>query len=210
MCYGLGPQRGHARSFVAQALRADWTGYGGPFHRQTVYVNRISLYQLGSVESDSELLVSDEEIRGSDETSFARKAPNPAQRGTILPIAEAEVSVDWIENRTLNYPVGIATVEECTGELFDLEAFRDGNQFLYLGAGDVPGCRAKRSRRSHPSHLVCPRPSRRPTRPRRVLTVAVGSSTTTPSVSETVRTTVSRRPASVTTAVWRPTSRRTA
>jgi hypothetical protein len=43
-----------------------------------------------------------------------------------------------------------------------------------------------------------------------VPTVAVGSSTTTPSVSETVRTTVGRRPTSVTTAVWRPTSRRTA
>jgi hypothetical protein len=47
----------------------------------------------------------------------------------ILPISEAE-------GHTLNYQIGIADLESLTGEPFDLEAFRDVNQFLYMGALD--------------------------------------------------------------------------
>jgi hypothetical protein len=36
----------------------------------------------------------------------------------------------------LNYQVGIADLEDLTGEPFDAEAFRDVNQFLYMGALD--------------------------------------------------------------------------
>ncbi|EMA57659.1 hypothetical protein C468_16752 [Halorubrum kocurii JCM 14978] len=47
----------------------------------------------------------------------------------FLPITEAE-------GHTLNYQIGAANIEELTGESFDIEAFRDVNQFLYMGALD--------------------------------------------------------------------------
>lgn len=54
----------------------------------------------------------------------------------ILPVEEAEVPVGWIDERTLNYPVGVADLAELTGEPFDLDAFRGVDQFLYLGEDD--------------------------------------------------------------------------
>lgn len=54
----------------------------------------------------------------------------------ILPIEEAEIPVDWVDSAELNYPVGTANIEELTGEPFDLDAFRDVHQFLYLGEDD--------------------------------------------------------------------------
>lgn len=47
----------------------------------------------------------------------------------ILPIAEAE-------GHTLNYQLGIADVEQFTGEPFQREAFTDVAQYLYMGADD--------------------------------------------------------------------------
>ena len=54
----------------------------------------------------------------------------------ILPIEETEIPVDWIDRAELNYPVGTANIEELTGEPFNLDAFRDVHQFLYLGEND--------------------------------------------------------------------------
>ena len=47
----------------------------------------------------------------------------------LLPLAEAD-------GRTLEYHVGIADVEELTGQAVDLDALDDANQFLYMGAED--------------------------------------------------------------------------
>jgi len=52
----------------------------------------------------------------------------------ILPKERNEVR--GFGERDLNYPVGVADVEELTGEPFDLDAFRSVNQFLYMGADD--------------------------------------------------------------------------
>lgn len=54
----------------------------------------------------------------------------------ILPLEEAEIPVPWIDRAELNYPVGIANLESLTGKPFDLDAFCDVHQFLYLGADD--------------------------------------------------------------------------
>ncbi|MFB6141425.1 MAG: PKD domain-containing protein [Halosimplex sp.] len=48
----------------------------------------------------------------------------------ILPVEEAK-------GHSLNYQIGVADVAELTGEPFDLEAFREVNQFLYMGALDT-------------------------------------------------------------------------
>jgi PGF-CTERM protein len=48
----------------------------------------------------------------------------------ILPLREAD-------GHTLDYHVGIADIEELTGEPFDREAFADVNRFLYMGEIDV-------------------------------------------------------------------------
>ena len=47
----------------------------------------------------------------------------------ILPIEEAK-------GHTLNYQIGIADVASLTGEAFDLDAFREVNQLLYMGELD--------------------------------------------------------------------------
>lgn len=47
----------------------------------------------------------------------------------ILPIEEAK-------GHTLNYQIGIADIDEITGEAFDKAAFTDTPQFLYMGAED--------------------------------------------------------------------------
>jgi hypothetical protein len=47
----------------------------------------------------------------------------------FLPITEAD-------GHTLNYQIGAANIADLTGEPFDLEAFQDVNQFLYMGALD--------------------------------------------------------------------------
>ncbi len=52
----------------------------------------------------------------------------------ILPRTRAEVRV--VGERALEYPVGVANVEELTGEPFDLEAFCAVDQFIYMGADD--------------------------------------------------------------------------
>jgi len=49
---------------------------------------------------------------------------------SILPLSEAD-------GRTLDYHVGVADIEELTGESFDREAFADVNRFLYMGEIDV-------------------------------------------------------------------------
>ena len=54
----------------------------------------------------------------------------------VLPLEEAEIPVDWIDRAPLNYPVGTANIEALTGEPFDLDAFCDVHQFLYVGADD--------------------------------------------------------------------------
>lgn len=47
----------------------------------------------------------------------------------ILPLEESD-------GHTLSYPVGVADVEALTGDPFDLAAFRDVHQFLYVGGDD--------------------------------------------------------------------------
>lgn len=57
----------------------------------------------------------------------------------ILPVEEAagrSLPHQDVDAHTLNYPVGVADVEELTGDPFDLAAFREVNQFLYLGGDD--------------------------------------------------------------------------
>lgn len=54
----------------------------------------------------------------------------------ILPIEEADIPVHWVDRAELNYPVGTANIEELTGEPFNLDAFCDVHQFLYLGEDD--------------------------------------------------------------------------
>ncbi|MFB6184189.1 MAG: PKD domain-containing protein [Haloarculaceae archaeon] len=49
---------------------------------------------------------------------------------TMLPLEEAK-------GHTLDYHIGIADVEELTGEPVDLDALNDVNQFLYMGAEDT-------------------------------------------------------------------------
>jgi len=46
-----------------------------------------------------------------------------------LPIAEDK-------GHTLNYQIGVADLESITGEPFDLEAFREVDQYIYMGAED--------------------------------------------------------------------------
>ncbi|QPV64024.1 PKD domain-containing protein [Halosimplex litoreum] len=48
----------------------------------------------------------------------------------VLPLSEAK-------GHTLNYQIGVADVEDLTGAPFDLDAFREVNQFLYMGALDT-------------------------------------------------------------------------
>lgn len=52
----------------------------------------------------------------------------------ILPKARTEVR--GFGEQAMKYPVGIANVEELTGQPFDLDAFRDVYQFLYMGDND--------------------------------------------------------------------------
>jgi hypothetical protein len=52
----------------------------------------------------------------------------------ILPEEQTEVRGFGVE--PMNYPVGVANVEELTGEPFDLEAFRELDQFIYMGSED--------------------------------------------------------------------------
>ncbi len=52
----------------------------------------------------------------------------------LLPRESANVRA--LGDRKLDYPVGVANVEELTGEPFDLEAFRAVDQFMYMGTDD--------------------------------------------------------------------------
>lgn len=52
----------------------------------------------------------------------------------ILPKKRNEIR--GFGEQDLNYPVGIANIEELTGRPFDLEAFQTVNQFLYMGEDD--------------------------------------------------------------------------
>lgn len=52
----------------------------------------------------------------------------------ILPQETADVR--GFGERSLNYPVGIANIEELTGEPFDEQTFCDLHQFIYLGSDD--------------------------------------------------------------------------
>jgi len=52
----------------------------------------------------------------------------------ILP--ETTADVRGFGERPMNYPVGVANVEELTGEPFDMEAFRALHQFIYMGSED--------------------------------------------------------------------------
>ena len=54
----------------------------------------------------------------------------------ILPRKEAEIPVDWIGTVDLEFPVGTANIEALIGKPFNLGAFRDVHQFLYLGEDD--------------------------------------------------------------------------
>lgn len=52
----------------------------------------------------------------------------------ILPKETAELR--GFGEQELEYPVGVANIEELTGEPFDLDSFRGVDQFLYMGAED--------------------------------------------------------------------------
>lgn len=52
----------------------------------------------------------------------------------ILPRETADVR--GFGERPMNYPVGVANIDELTGEPFDGRAFRDLNQFIYMGSDD--------------------------------------------------------------------------
>ncbi|WP_256393025.1 hypothetical protein [Natronoarchaeum rubrum] len=52
----------------------------------------------------------------------------------ILPRETADVRA--FGERPMNYPVGVANIEALTGEPFDREAFRDLDQFIYMGSED--------------------------------------------------------------------------
>lgn len=54
----------------------------------------------------------------------------------ILPIEEFDFPFEWMADRPVNYPVGVADIQELTGDPFDHEAFAAVNQFLYMGAED--------------------------------------------------------------------------
>lgn len=52
----------------------------------------------------------------------------------ILPRETAHVR--GLGKRPMNYPVGVANIEDLTGEPFDYDAFCDVNQFIYMGSED--------------------------------------------------------------------------
>lgn len=52
----------------------------------------------------------------------------------ILPKETADVRA--FGERAMNYPVGVANIEELTGDPFDVEAFRQLHQFIYIGSDD--------------------------------------------------------------------------
>jgi hypothetical protein len=52
----------------------------------------------------------------------------------ILPRETADVR--GFGKRPMNYPVGVANLEELTGNPFDYEAFCELNQFIYMGSED--------------------------------------------------------------------------
>lgn len=54
----------------------------------------------------------------------------------ILPREEAAMPVGWIDRTALPYPVGTANIEALTGKPFNIGAFRELPQFLYLGEHD--------------------------------------------------------------------------
>jgi dienelactone hydrolase len=55
-----------------------------------------------------------------------------------LPMARTETDrhLELVEELSLEFPVGVADIDRYTGEAFDLEAFRDVTQFIYMGAED--------------------------------------------------------------------------
>lgn len=132
----------------------DWRHYTHQLDRQTLQISdgpleRIDLQLLRMVEDAQQRLadmsypVADDimlngfSASGNFVDRFTVLHPDRVKSVTagglngmaVLPLSE-------MDGRTLNYQVGIADVEELTGESVDLEALDAVNQFLYMGGQD--------------------------------------------------------------------------
>lgn len=139
----------------------DWLHYTHALDPETMQIEGDPLEridrQLLQMVTDAQRRLSEEEIQTRDRfimngfsasAKFANRfsALHPEKLisvsaggldGTmILPKEEAAVPIHWRDTVELEYPVGTANTEELTGKPFDLDAFRDVHQFLYLGEDD--------------------------------------------------------------------------
>lgn len=89
------------------------------------------------IETPEEIMLNGFSASGNFVERFTALHPERVQSVTagglngmpILPIEEAK-------GHTLNYHIGVANLEELTGEPFNFEAFRDTDKFLYMGELD--------------------------------------------------------------------------
>lgn len=132
----------------------DWTHYVHQLDRDTMQLSdgpleRVDLQLLRMVEHAKEKLADASYPVGDDIIMNGFSASgNFVDRFTVLhPDRVVSVTVGGLngmamlpleeaKGHTLNYHVGIADVEELTGEPVDLDALDEVNQFLYMGAED--------------------------------------------------------------------------
>jgi hypothetical protein len=139
----------------------DWTHYTHSLDRETLHLEEGSLEridrQLLAMVADARERLADRglEVRervcmngfsasGTFANRFAALHPEhllSVSAGglngmAILPIEEYDFPFEWMADRPVNYPVGVADIGDLTGEPFDREAFCRVNQFLYMGGED--------------------------------------------------------------------------
>lgn len=137
-----------------QSDPVDWRHYIHALDRQTMQISdgpleRVDLQLLRMADHarellseqsyavDDQLLLNGFSASGNFVDRFAVLHPDRVRSVTagglngmaMLPLAEAE-------GRTLDYHIGIADVEELTGEPVDVDALDGVNQFLFMGSAD--------------------------------------------------------------------------
>lgn len=139
----------------------DWTHYTHSLDRETLLIEdnpleRIDLQLLKMFEDARERLANDGiatenqflmngfSASGTFANRFTALHPKRVIAVTagglngmaILPLKEIDIPIVDANEWAVNYPVGVADIQELTGEPFDLDAFLEVPQFLYIGEDD--------------------------------------------------------------------------